>query len=164
MAKVITTRLGTLDPSKTIVTYTLRFEGDYKVDRFTSEKFNQAELLAKALARELKLNDPIETVYAKHPLKGKSQKKLSRFERYQLTRQAYELNPDVLNRIKGKNVILVDDVRTSGATVSAISEQLIQAEPRDIYVVVAGRSVLQHDFEKFLSIELKYCKPFWLKQ
>jgi len=164
MARVITTRLKTLDPSETIVTYTPRFKEDYKVDKFTGKTFNQAELLAKALARELKLNDPIETVYAKHSLKGKSQKKLSRYERYQLTHQAYELNPDVVNRIKGKNVILVDDVRTSGATVSAISKQLIQAKPRNIYVVVAGRSVLQEDFERFLSIELEHCKPFWLKQ
>jgi len=76
------------------------------------------------MARELGLGDPVETAYAKVPSGGKAQRRLRRCERYEAVAKIYELKDDAMSLVKGKTVILVDDVRTSGATAWRISELL----------------------------------------
>jgi ComF family protein len=47
----------------------------------------------------------------------KTQTKLNREERKENVTNAFELNEKYLNKIQGKNIILVDDVITTGATI-----------------------------------------------
>jgi len=162
LAKAINRFLSTLDASSTVITYVPRHPDEYKVDMFTNERYNQAELLAQVVARELKLNSPRGVVYVKMPMGGKSQRKLPRRERYRLVAQAYDLIDGVKDLIKGKTVILVDDVRTSGATVWSISRLLSTAEPKEVHIAVAGRSILRNHFRKFISKEISVCRPPWL--
>jgi len=152
IAKSITVRLGTsLDRLNTIVTYVPRHKDEFKEDRFSGTKFNQAELLAQIVARELGLNAPVETVYAKMPSGGKAQKKLPRCKRYKAAAEIYELKDNASSLVKGRTVILVDDVRTSGATAWRISELLHGTGAARVYVAVAGRSVLKEHANKFID-------------
>jgi len=162
LAKAIITHLHNLDPSGTVVTYVPRHPGEYKVDMFTGERYNQAELLAQVVARELGLNPPIEAVCVRAPMGGRSQRKLSRCERYKSAVQAYDLIGDAEDLIRGRTVILVDDVRTSGATAWSISRLLTAAGAEKVYIAVAGRSVLRNDFDIFIGWELSRCRPPWL--
>jgi len=162
LAKAVNTHLHGLDPSSTVVTYVPRHPGEYKVDMFTGERYNQAELLAQVVTRELGLNPPIEAVYVRTPMGGRSQKKLPRCERYRIAVQVYDLIDDARDLIRGRTVILIDDVRTSGATAWSISRLLAAAGAEKVYIAVAGRSVLQDDFDILINWELYKCKPPWL--
>jgi len=55
------------------------------------------------------------------------------------------------------NIILVDDVRTTGATSTYISKLLYEAGVSRIYITVAGRSVLDEDYGEFFKIEQENC-------
>jgi len=163
IAKSISARLGTsLNRSDTIVTYVPRHKDEFKEDIFSGIKFNQAELLAQVVARSLGLDAPVETIYARMSSGGKARKKLSRCERYRVVAGIYELKDNAMSLVKGRTVILVDDVRTSGATAWRISELLHKAGAARIYVAVAGRSVLKEDASTFIEQEVKLCRPPWL--
>jgi len=163
IAKSISARLdASLNRTDTIVTYVPRHKDEFKEDIFSGIKFNQAELLAHVVARNLGLDAPVETVYARMPSGGKARKKLSRCERYGIVAGIYELKDNVMSLVKGRTVILVDDVRTSGATAWRISELLHKAGAARVYVAVAGRSVLKEDASTFIEQEVKLCRPPWL--
>jgi len=163
IVKSVTLSLGTsLDRLNTIVTYVPRHKDEFKEDRFSGDRFNQAELLARIVARELGLNAPVETAYAKVPSGGKAQRRLSRCERYRAVAEIYELKDNAMSLVEGKTVILVDDVRTSGATAWRISALLHRAGAARVYVAVAGRSVLRKHANMFINQEVELCRPPWL--
>ena len=43
--------------------------------------------------------------------------------------------------LKGKNVLLVDDVFTTGATANAVCKELQKAKPAKVYVLTAGKTL-----------------------
>ena len=139
--------------SNSLVTFVPRHEHDMKEDRFKGIKFNQAELLAKSLADKLGLR--VNNLVEKIKPTRKSPK--DRIMRYQRVRRIYSLKPEALGIIRGINVILVDDVRTTGATSTYISGLLHSNGAASVYVVVAGRSVLNKDYDNFYNIELEKC-------
>ena len=49
------------------------------------------------------------------------------------------INPRWDNKIKGRDVLIVDDVMTSGATLAAASEAAIVAGARQICIVALAR-------------------------
>jgi predicted amidophosphoribosyltransferase len=139
--------------SRSMVTYTPRHKEDMKEDRFKGIQFNQAELLAISLARRLglKVVDLVEKIEPSR----RSPK--DRAERYLRALKLYRLRPEAPNLIRGLNVIFVDDVRTTGATSTYISTLLRDAGAQRVYVAVAGRSVLDENYNKFYEIERDLC-------
>lgn len=89
--------------------------------------YNQAQLLAKALSKELSLPclgtlDKIKRTKKQHTLTySQRRKNLS---------GAFKLSPD--NDIYGKSILIVDDIITSGATLSACCKALRRAKPKMI--------------------------------
>ena len=90
--------------------------------RFLQRKYNQAGVLAKHLVKnsgaELKpdiLRCPRKTV----PLT-----QVNRSERLSILETAFEINPDKTQEIHERNIFLIDDVMTSGATLSAAAKTL----------------------------------------
>ncbi len=69
-------------------------------------------------------------------LDTKSQQGLSAREREQNLRGAFKLGGEVENKI----VLLVDDVMTTGATVSACSRVLLDGGAAAVYIAVIGRA------------------------
>lgn len=97
--------------------------------------FNQAELLAREVSEQLGL--PLEDVLTR--TKDTSQQaKLSREERLQNLEQAFALRPDA-PELKGKNVILVDDVASTGTTLVEAAKALRVAGVAQVWGLVLAR-------------------------
>ncbi|CCC80919.1 ComF family protein [Thermoproteus tenax] len=120
-----------------VVTYVPKRREEFKVDEETGKRFNQAYQLARAVAHHLRLGKPVKTVRKVKPftLQG-----LRRDERYRLAYAGYEVLQNVADRIRDKSVLLVDDVRTSGATANAIAAKLKELGAKKVYLFVAGRT------------------------
>ena len=84
--------------------------------RQRSRGFNQAELLAKALGVQLEL--PVRLLLKKHK-KTKDQKSLNRLERSKNVQDAFFIDREALGGNIPQSVLLVDDVVTTGSTLSA---------------------------------------------
>jgi ComF family protein len=88
--------------------------------------FNQSVLVAKSLSQKLKI--PIWQPILRHS--EHSQKGLTRQERLiNINRQFY---PDPNNNTRFKQVLIVDDVVTTGSSIRALSEQLQQLHCQQI--------------------------------
>jgi ComF family protein len=108
--------------------------------------FNQADLLARALARPFAL--PIARVVRRRN-RGKTQTMFhSRAARARNVRDAFRLVDGM--PIAGRNVVIVDDVMTSGATLRAVARELRQARPQQITaIVVASAKPMSHEIAPF---------------
>ena len=103
--------------------------------------YNQSELICTELVRIIKENK-IGTIFleknclqkVKHNL---PQSSLNRKERVENVKQVYSLrHPE---RIKGKNIILVDDIYTTGSTVNACAKILKENGAKTIIVVTIAK-------------------------
>lgn len=94
--------------------------------------YNQAELLAKEVARGLKL--PLLKEVLIKSKETPPQTGLHREERKQNLKDAFEVKAPTSD-ILGKNILLVDDVFTTGSTASAVAETLKGAGAGKIFVI-----------------------------
>ena len=100
--------------------------------------FNQSELMAKEICRKLSL--PISTNNLCRVKNTLSQTQLSRLQRQKNVNGAFKVNdPDLFIE---KNVLLVDDVLTTGITASECSRNLKNAGANEVYLLALARSRL----------------------
>jgi len=95
--------------------------------------FNQAERIARALARHWKL--PLDACALTKVRPTRAQSTLGRADR--LTNLAGAFHADS-SRVRGADVILVDDLVTTGATVRACADALRGAQARRVCAVCTG--------------------------
>jgi ComF family protein len=108
--------------------------------RLYKRMYNQSALLAKAIARisNVKYNPYIlKRIRNTTPQSGLSQK-----QRQGNVKNAFAINPKQLAAIKGKNIILIDDVMTTGATIEECCKILRKAGVSKIYVVTLARTFI----------------------
>jgi predicted amidophosphoribosyltransferase len=60
-------------------------------------------------------------------------------DRQKNVKHAFGLNQKQSNIITGKNVVLIDDVITTGATIRSCVKALKQAKPDNVYVLTLAR-------------------------
>ena len=90
--------------------------------------YNQAELIAEELSSRLKL--PLIDGALVKTKENKPQTKLTRREREENVRGVYEVtSPETF---KGRRVLVVDDVMTTGATLGEVSRVLYKAKARSV--------------------------------
>ena len=107
--------------------------------RLLSRRFNQSALLSQALARETGRRH-VADLLIRHR-RTQSLKGMDRAARHTALDGAIRVNPRHSPEIGGARVLLVDDVMTSGATVSAAAQACHAAGARDVCVVALARTV-----------------------
>lgn len=99
--------------------------------------YNQAELIAKPLARLLKL--PLGAYLLVRTKPRPERLLLSRRERWLTVRGAYEIRKGT--RIDNLRVLLIDDVFTTGATLDACAQALRKAGAKSVVGLTVARAV-----------------------
>jgi ComF family protein len=105
--------------------------------RHVQRRYNQADLLARATARASEtqvLSTGLERTKFTRPLE-----KASYEDRFERLSGAITVNPKA--DIAGRDVVLIDDVMTSGATLSAATEACLAANASRVCVLALARAV-----------------------
>lgn len=105
--------------------------------RFNERGFNQASLLAKILAQKTGLSLDEQSLVRKiHTPQHRAG--MDRKARAESVRNAFEVTRP--NFIAGENILLIDDVFTSGATASNCAQALKNKNARAVYVLTIARA------------------------
>jgi ComF family protein len=108
------------------------------VARQADRGFNQAALLARPIALSSGLT------YSPHAVERKketlSQVGLNFERRHNNVSDAFQAKPAVA---RGRTVLIVDDVATSGATLEACALALLEAGARQVYALTLARAALE---------------------
>jgi ComF family protein len=105
--------------------------------RLKTRGFNQAAIVAQTVSKALKL--PLDEVsLVRVSATGKYRAGLDRKGRQDTVAGAFEVSHRRL--VAGENILLVDDVFTTGATVSSCAEVLLGAGARQVFVLTVARA------------------------
>jgi ComF family protein len=107
--------------------------------RLWTRRFNQAAALAQAITRECGVPvalDALARVRATAQQVG-----LTQAERDSNVQGAFAVTPAGKNFLRGKRIVLVDDVLTSGATVDSCARALLRSGALNVDVVIFARVV-----------------------
>ena len=102
--------------------------------------FNQSFYIAKGLSKETKI--PIENNLVKRTKNTVSQTALNLTERKENLRRAFILNKK--RKVQGKRVIIIDDVITTGATVSELARILKESGAEKVFTISIATPPISH--------------------
>jgi ComF family protein len=102
-----------------------------------SRRYNQAALLAHAVGRHANLT-VVANLLVRHR-RTTPQGSHSRTGRRRNVRGAFHVRPRLVERIRGRPVVLIDDVLTTGATVSECARVLLRAGASRVDVLTLAR-------------------------
>ena len=105
--------------------------------RLISRRYNQAALMAQALGRETGLPVAVDALVRTRPTP--SQGRMNRSQRQRNVVGAFAVRPRGINAVKGRRIVLVDDVMTTGATLSACTRPLLSAGAANVDVLTLAR-------------------------
>lgn len=102
--------------------------------------YNQAALLAMRIASKKKLEYiPQLMIKTKNTT---SQAQLNQKQRLKNVKNSIELNPKYKEKIKGRKILLIDDVITTGATINESCKVLRKEDPDKIFVLTLAKKIL----------------------
>lgn len=101
-------------------------------ERYLERGYNQAELLAKYVSKELEI--PMKTLLLK-PKETPSMRLAGRNERKTILENAFMISKKAED-LKGKRILLIDDVLTTGSTASEAARTLKDAGCKSVHVAV----------------------------
>jgi len=105
--------------------------------RMRTRRFNQSQLLAGALSKRLGV--PVDTFSLRKKHATESQGGLGRKARFRNVASSFVVDPAKRPALRGKKILLVDDVLTTGATASACAEALKKAGAGTVGIVAFAR-------------------------
>ena len=102
-------------------------------ERYKERGWNQAEIIVQEI---IKLYPQSDWQYEKNILQKVKhtmpQTKLSRAKRLENLKNCFATNPEKLKIIKNRNIVLVDDVVTTGSTIQEARRTLLEAGARQV--------------------------------
>jgi len=107
--------------------------------RLLKRRYNQAALLCGAVAKQLGKGfypDGLLRLRSTPPMEGKN-----RTQRQDNVRGVFAVNAKYADSFKGKTILLVDDVYTTGATVNACARALLKVGAKEVMVLCVARVV-----------------------
>ena len=111
--------------------------------RLKERGYNQVGLVARPLAYQLGW------VYVPQALwktrETRSQVGLSVSQRRENVHSAYQADPKIVTR---KSILIMDDVATTGSTISACTEALLCAGAKEVYVLTIARALSHHGLDR----------------
>lgn len=108
--------------------------------RMRQRGYNQSVLLGMPLAYAIQV--PFSSTVLFKNRETRTQVGLSANQRAENVAGAFTCKP---NRVRGKSVLVVDDVTTTGSTISACAQALREAGASAVYGLTLARAVLQAD-------------------
>jgi competence protein ComFC len=101
--------------------------------------YNQAELLAEMLSKKFNLNFVSDLlIRRKYTV---SQFKLSQQKRIENVKDVFEINQKFKDQVKGKNILIIDDVCTTAETINQCAKVLKKYSAKNVFGFVLARDV-----------------------
>ncbi|MGL5784468.1 MAG: ComF family protein [Alphaproteobacteria bacterium] len=107
--------------------------------RLWQRRFNQSAVLAKFISE--KAGIPSSPMALKRIRATPSQGLMARGQRFQNVEGAFQVSKKYKSNLKGKVIVLLDDVHTTGATLTACSKALKKAGAKEIRALTLTRTV-----------------------
>jgi ComF family protein len=111
--------------------------------RFKERGYNQVALVARPLAYQMKWTYRPEALSKTRETRSQVGLKIS--QRHENVQNAYQADSEV---VKGKRILLMDDVATTGATLSACTGSLLLAGAKEVYVLTIARALSHHSLDR----------------
>ena len=111
--------------------------------RLKERGYNQVGLVARPLAYRLGLNYEPGAIWKAR--ETRSQVGLTVAQRLKNVHDAYQADPRI---VTGKSILIMDDVATTGSTISACTEALLSAGAGNIYVLTIARALPHHGLDR----------------
>ena len=111
--------------------------------RLKERGYNQVGLVARPLAYGLGLR--YEPNALRKIRETRSQVGLSVSQRHKNVHDAYQADPGA---VQGKSILIMDDVATTGSTISACTAALLSVGARDVYVLTIARALPHHGLDR----------------
>jgi len=112
-------------------------------NRLKERGYNQVGLVARPLAYRLGLKYEPDAFWKMR--ETRSQVGLTVSQRRENVHNAYRADPKIVNR---RSILIMDDVATTGSTISACTEALLSAGAQEIYVLTIARALSHHSLDR----------------
>lgn len=108
--------------------------------RFSWRGYNQSEVIAKTIEKQL--NIPILKLITRKQ-RTVFQSKLNPIQRDKNTENAFKIKNKYVsqNQIKDKNILIIDDLFTTGATIKSVAKIITTLNPKSISAAIACRKI-----------------------
>lgn len=111
--------------------------------RLKERGYNQVALVAQPLAYRAGLIYVPQGLWKAHDTR--SQVGLTISQRRDNVQNAYRADPEI---VKGKSILLMDDVATTGSTVLSCTDALLSAGACEVYVITIARALAHHSLNR----------------
>jgi ComF family protein len=111
--------------------------------RLKERGYNQVGLVARPLAYQTGLRYEPDALWKTR--ETRSQVGLNISQRHENVHNAYQADPSVVKR---KSILIMDDVATTGSTISASTDALLSAGAREVYVLTIARALSHHSLDR----------------
>ena len=111
--------------------------------RMQERGYNQVALVAEPLAYEVGWAYSAQALWKAR--ETRSQVGLNISQRRVNVDNAYQANPEMVEQ---KTILLMDDVSTTGSTLSSSTKALLSAGARDVYGLTIARALSHHDLNR----------------
>ena len=111
--------------------------------RLKERGYNQVALVAQPLAYYSGMDYLPQALWKAR--ETRSQVGLNVNERHENVLNAYQAE---VRSVSGKSILLMDDVSTTGSTISACTSALLAAGGREVYAITIARALAHHDLNR----------------